>query len=629
MFDKINRPYKENQAEETIQTAKNILKEMGLMPEENFYANPYPGIFSVSVQLDENKGGFRANGKGRNDAYCLASAYAEFLERMQNGLYAVFSRTMIGRLKDKFGFYYSPDEKFLAKEAFLSLPGPIIADLVRYEGKEKEEFINSYFNCLSANRIPGIVSIPFFDTINNKVEYLPLNLLLLSVGSNGMAAGNTMPEALFQALCELLERWGAACVFYERLTPPTIPQAFLEQFEEEYEIIRSIEASGKYTITIKDFSAGKRIPALGIIIQNKEAGTYRLNVGADTCFQVALSRCLTEVYQGVQNEEQFDKILLSIPGEAPPCFQKDDEFALFQRSFIFGEFTKDNSGIFPPTLFSESPDYQFDPTVFTSQSSYEKEVKALIRFFHNSGHNVYLRNVSFLGFPSVFVYVPEVSAQGRKNAPVASKDNFFNLIELDKLESLFFGLENADSRQLGSIAEILSKFNPNVSITGLFNVKLKNGSWWEELNVAFLLTQIWYKLEEYGSALNCFEQFLDTRPKEITPYYKMVRQYLQLKAEKKKIKEIKEFLHSNFADNKLADEVLQDFSEPEEIFRHVKLPRCPDCRDCKLNEECLTRYKMEMSETIYRQMSAHQPNQKALSWVIEEKASLRFETELI
>ncbi len=46
-------------------------------------------------------------------------------------------------------------------------------------------------------------------------------------------------------------------------------------------------------------SAGKRIPALGIIVRNKEAGTYRLNVGADTCFQVALSRCLTEVYQGM------------------------------------------------------------------------------------------------------------------------------------------------------------------------------------------------------------------------------------------------------------------------------------------------------------------------------------------
>lgn len=40
-----------------------------------------------------------------------------------------------------------------------------------------------------------------------------------------MAAGNTAGESIFQALCELVERYSARTVFFDKLTPPAIPEA--------------------------------------------------------------------------------------------------------------------------------------------------------------------------------------------------------------------------------------------------------------------------------------------------------------------------------------------------------------------------------------------------------------------
>lgn len=305
----------------------------------------------------------------------------------------------------------------MSEEELRRLPDHVIEDIIRHTGENKNNFISSYFERLRLNHIPGAVSVPFYDTQNHREVFLPVNLLMLTIGSNGMAAGNTNAEAVFQALCELTERWAAAEIFYNQLTPPTVPKAFLKQFEE-YDIIENIEKSGKYNVTVKDFSANKGIPAVGVIIENQESGKYRLNVGSDTAFQVGFSRCLTEIFQGVEEEEEFENILVDIPKEVPGYFKSDNSDAMAERYRVFCNFTKNASGQYPPGLFGSRPDYPFDPSIFAAQTSYEKEVPAIIANFHKNGYNVYIRDLSFLGFPSVLVYIPEVSVLGRKMPPI-------------------------------------------------------------------------------------------------------------------------------------------------------------------------------------------------------------------
>ena len=624
MFKYMKRPYKECSPGKTVERIKDILNGLDLLPEEKFHANPYPQIHSLRVLLDEDKGDFGTNGKGRNEAYALASAYAEFLERMQNGLYALYSKTIISELKKEYGFYYTPDEKYLKEQDILDLPEAIIKDIIKHLGKAKKNFIASYFDRLRISDIPGIVGVPFYDTKNDRKIYLPLNLLLLTVGSNGMAAGNSPAEAIFQAICELLERWGAAEVFYNRLTPPTIPGEFLKQFEEENKIINNIEKSGKYKVTVKDFSANKKIPSIGVMIENRETRKYKLDVGADSCFQVALSRCLTEIYQGIANEKMFDEILLDIPKEEEEYFKKDDDFSIYKRYIIFGDFTKDGSGVYPKSLFGSQPHYSFDPGVFTTGNSYEEEVHSLISNLHKNGHNVYIRDVSFLGFPSVFVYIPEISALGKKNVPANIKAKTFNIIELDKAEPLFLNFENCPDDDLRFIAKTFENLNVNASITDLFNVKLKRTSPWGKVEISFFLTLVWYKLGELEKARDSFDNFLKERKekKDENKYYEAAAKYFELKAGGCDEKKIFEKIVEEVDSEDIVKLVIDDLADPDRVFKFIRLPKCPRCSDCQLEEDCITKNQTALSRILYPAMNRNRIDQGRLARLIGKQAYL-------
>lgn len=616
MFETVRRPYKQRSAQKTIALLKALLTRFDLLPEECFYGNPYSELFSVGIELPAEKGGFRANGKGRTAEYSLASAYAEFIERMQNGLFAIFPRTIVSKFKQKYGFYFMPDECYLTYDEFSTLPADVMNDIVRYNGAGRSEFIASYHARVKSNGSSGVVAVPFFDTMNRRIIALPFNLLLLTIGSNGMAAGNTRAEAIYQGLCEILERWSAAEVFYGQLTPPTVPTDYLTQFKQEFEIIRAIETGGKYKVTIKDFSAGHSIPSLGILVECRELQKYRLNVGCDTCFQVALSRCLTEIYQGVSDEAKFDKAALPIPVEEPSCFRNSDENSMYQRFIVFAEFTKDNGGQFPLSLFADKPSYQFDPEVWTQRNSYAEEVRRLISFFHSQGRNVYLRDVSFMGFPSVFCYVPEVSALGRKNVPPPVMDDAPIMIELDKIEPKALKLKTCSDAELKEIVEVLEKLSGPLAFTDIFGIKLKQQSPWTQYNIAFMLSQAYYKLGQLDRARNSFKKFLETREDDKNPYFELVERYLDLRAGGMPAKEAGDKLKDHTAQEELARIVADDFADPASIFRHTMLPNCPDCPECELRSDCVTAGKLSMMETVQMAMTEHLIEQAELSWVI-------------
>ena len=54
---------------------------------------------------------------------------AALVERLQNGLFTRVPRTLLTGIKASFGFYYAPDERYLAVEQLLALPNDVLADL--------------------------------------------------------------------------------------------------------------------------------------------------------------------------------------------------------------------------------------------------------------------------------------------------------------------------------------------------------------------------------------------------------------------------------------------------------------------------------------------------------------------
>lgn len=144
------RLYKEALPKETIRKIQNILNEIDLLVLPNYWGNPYNEIYSVRVEAIDEDGGFSANGKGRNQLYALASAYAEIIERVQNQLISGiggFNKVLLKQIKNTIGFYYYPDEKPLIKKDFFKLPSEIHEDIfpVKSLGAQKK-LIDYIFN---------------------------------------------------------------------------------------------------------------------------------------------------------------------------------------------------------------------------------------------------------------------------------------------------------------------------------------------------------------------------------------------------------------------------------------------------------------------------------------------------
>ncbi len=613
-FATIHRPYKERAADDTIALVRRALADLGLLPVEAFHANPYPGLYSCSLDLPAELGGFHSNGKGRTEAYSLASAYAEFAERLQNGLYATFSRTLTSGFRERHGFYYAPDERYLSAADLATLPSEALADFVRYQGAGRNEFLDRYHERVLANGAPGVVAVPFYDTRAGEVVAFPFNLLLLTVGSNGMAAGNTQAEAVYQALCELLERWGAAEVFYGRLTPPTVPRSYLAGLEAEAAVIAAIEASGRYRVTVKDFSAGRRIPALGVIVENVADHTYRLNVGSDTCFQVNLSRCLTEVYQGVSNDAAFDEAALPILTQEQEFFRDDSDESLHGRYSEFGQYTKDNRGQFPLALFGETPSYAFDASVWEQRDSHVEEVRRLVGFFHDCGHDVYLRDVTFLGLPSVFAYVPEVSALGRKNVPPPAMGEDPLMLALDRVEEELLHLGSATPDALAAVATVLDQVAPPVGFLDVAGIKVREQSPWSRVSVAFVRALLWWRLGDAVRAHDAYRTFLGLRADGGHPYERLVARYLERRAEGQDAGAAASGLADSVEEEPWAALVVADLADPADALAHVALPNCPDCGACALRTECATLGKLTAMDRLMPAMAASPADQRELAW---------------
>ena len=588
---KINRPYKERKPEITINKINQILSALDMNVLPIFWASPYDNIYSVRVE--ELKSGFGTNGKGTTKLFTLASAYAEFIERLQNLYHSGitgYSEVFLKKLKEKFGFHYYPDEKILSLDSLLNLPNNIKKDLLADNTNNYDETIKAIYRHLQDTNKKGVTGVPFYDLENAKIIYLPYNLLNNVTGSNGMAAGNSLAEATFQALSELFERYVASLVYFNRLTPPTIPKEYIKQFKKEYEIIKNIEKDGK-TVIVKDFSCNLSMPVVGLIIVDNKTNKYRLNIGTDTCFKIALSRTLTEILQGTKKKGIESRFFnLPNPKETPFFFNKKDEA---KELINYRKFVISGDGIFPPSLFKEKESYKFDPNIFKSRLSYEEETKYLLSIAKKHNLKVYLRNVSFLDFPTVYLYIPSVSKWGKKTSVLKTDVNINNYILTSQLEETLFPVKDFinSKNKIKKITKILEKMSllndeyDTFKTKALFRLEFIENSIWDNLSLNFFNSILYFLIEDYTNAKKHLKIFLKNKSLENNDYYKKVLQYFTLLEKNEKIPK-------NFADLEI------EFKNADSIFKYIGLPNCPDCNNCVLSKECLTRINLEISNKI-------------------------------
>lgn len=585
LFSNIGRTYKDCPPENTIAIIKQVLTNWGIKIVREDWNHFVDGVYSVRIESDYPY--FGTNGKGRTKEYALASAYAEFLERLQNGLLIIgfpYRKFLLDRVKKEVGHLFFPDEKIISKKEFCNLPIDILSEFLNCNSYEVSEYAERYFNGLNAAS-NELIGVPFCDVQTNEIVYFPIRLLFSLTGSTGMAAGNSMYEAIYQALCEIFERYAAAYIYYNQLTPPTISRKELKFCDEEIKIIEEIESLGIH-LEIKDFSCGLGFPAIGLIAYNANKTHYRLNVGCDTSLQVALSRVLTEIQQGCANLYEWEKYFLPIPQSTQDYFQSQSPDAKRKAIDEFEKFTENSSGVFPKALFENKASYSVDYSAFTTHKDYVEEVKYMMSLVKSLGSRVYIRNASFSEFHSVYVYIPNnVSCIARKKIELTvneydySSDEKYRLMDQWFCEDSF--LENG--RLLSLCKYLYPTLDSNrilkLSLDKVLRLRFIPDFYLSHLPIAYLSALIEYRNGRYENALRHYEIFMEELEIKDNEYFESVR----------------DFLISKITGTVCSDKYVSiqaDF-ERDNIFSNLSLPKCPHCDRCPVIAECLSKRNVD------------------------------------
>lgn len=442
---------KETDPLKTIERIRTILTDLDIMTTEA-WLNPFnpsrPEPHSFSVRVDAPAYGIGTNGKGSTRTYTLASAYGEFMERLQNLILLPVERFTEESL-NKQGFLYFPDEKeFTIDEIALaedSLSRTIYKDfyrdtlLLECGIEERKKVISAYqeteIGCVGEK----LIAWPFYSVKQDDTVYIWNRFVSFLQGSNGMCAGNTPAEALVQGFSEIFERYASTEVLTKGIVPPDMPKESYTKYQTIVKIIEEIENMGPFKILVKDCSLGKGLPVCAVALVDYECQRYCVSFGSHPNIPVAIERCLTELLQGYDPTSSFqnNNNLISINTKNSNAYQN------VCNAHCNGK------GVLSPSFFAGEPSYTHVPFKDLSAASNDEMLQYCIDLALSLSDDVLIRDVSYLGFPAYFIVVPGVShypitqkilRQDSAYASLATISQYKTDLTQDKLKKLLVGL---------------------------------------------------------------------------------------------------------------------------------------------------------------------------------------------
>lgn len=449
----------------TVEKARRILKELGVDTEETWKERTAAdGVEShaFSVRLHADALGMSTNGKGGDRSYALASAYGEFMERLQNMFLLPLNRVSQEALSEG-GFSLFPDEQLLtpdevcqAKDAFSQ---GIVADYYRGSfllacgQKERMQVVCDYH----AGRLredERLVVWPFYSVKEDRMVDIWQRYVWMQ-GSNGMCAGNTPQEALVQGFSEIFERYAIAQILSGNAVPPDIPQEEYLCYDTIRAIISDIEAMGPYRILVKDCSLGKELPVCAALLLDTKKQRYRASFGCHPSRPVAIERCLTELLQGYDpaDSRQSDARLIPISRD---CVRLDAHVNLLNMY-------SNGMGVLPYGFFSDPPTYACAPARDVSGEDNLQMLRRYASLALTLSDDVLIRDVSYLGFPAYMILLPGVSHPRVTRQILRRKNAYASLANLRQyrgnrdertLKTLLAGLNMWESRSARSALPI-------------------------------------------------------------------------------------------------------------------------------------------------------------------------------
>ena len=392
------RRYKELKPEDTVKKIKNILNELGIDVEEKWTDKSSVNTYSLRICIKGSDVG--QNGKGMTKEFAMASGYAEFLERLQNGLF----RFRMEKPTKELPFINVPDEKYFTIDEFLLKNNSFLENILEQNGKsnktekEQKEFLRKILNADYMDKNNKTYTyIPYYSVKNKEIQYIPDKLFSYLYDTNGMCAGNSKEEALIEGLSEILERYAAMKIYKERICLPEIPDEYIKKFPKVERMKQILDKNDKYFYRLVDCSFGGKYPVAGLYLIEKNTGKFGFKMGAHPDYGIAMERCFTEAAQGVDIFEYAESNIFDFyEGE------ERDEKSL--TDFIFTSLSS-----VPYEVIGDTPSYEFVEMPDVSNLNNKEILKRLVESILKEGRDILVRDVNVLGFPAFSIAIPGMS----------------------------------------------------------------------------------------------------------------------------------------------------------------------------------------------------------------------------
>ena len=572
------REYKAVSPEETVAKVNAILKNTGIKI-KRFVSGKHGICHSVRLIISDpklEKLDIGTNGKGLSESYAEASACGEMMERLENKMllfhikYASleFCKEDYGlsnRFSGKLSFRYFPDEEYT-----------VISDRLLCEWGRRLLPGSPLFMESVTNVVYHMPFVPFYDVFSGKEEKLPYDLIRFAAGSTGLCAGNVPKEAIIQGINEIFERYVMQHIYIDRPALPTIPLCDIAGKDMTSRIVK-LSRERSWRFIVKDCSLGKGFPVIGLLIIDDTNGTYTFRLGSDTCPEIALQRCFTEIFQGTDiNNSAFQPIDVS---------DNFDIAAEYRQNLLNGR------GKFPSCIFLEQ-DRRITENHIADGKTISENFDSIIRWLNEHGYKLYIRDNSFLGFPAYHIYIPGLSDVDSRLFDIRKyilkdKDYFRLPIEFrsDRLTS--------DEGRM-----FISKY----SHSNEENIDLVGFSWsrYKLMNRNLLLALVAFRSGDISVAYDSMNRFLCKQQNtghRLDKYYYCIRDYFALSNRRIPQKDITQILDVLYEKDTVG-EAISACTSPDSFMSALPLPKCFDCDSCALQSECGYEALIDMESRI-------------------------------
>lgn len=566
--------YKDLEPEQTVQKIKSIFNDLNVEVDENWFESS-DNLYSL--QLNVSNTALCSNGKGVSEELARASAYAELMERIQNGI--------IFRLLDNYNHILEKVNKINTKSSIPELK-KIMSHINNYlhlyddvDEENKKEILNLFEILIKNSRFEELI---IYKNINGEKICLPSLFRDIYYGSNGLAAGNTRYEALTQALCEVMERYTVKKVLLGELKKHSNITSYVKETIKVFN--RQIEEIEKTGLVIKflDISMETNLPVVMSVLIDPKNRKYFINCASHSSLILAIERTITETFQGRTLKEISD-YMTPITASCENKIQDN-----INSIFLNGE------GIYPIDIFNfqDMDTYpgsvweEFEPITSNKQIS-----KIIIDKLQKQGFSVYIADFSHCGFPTYQVIIPGMS----EITDITDTSVLKKLNSHQKVKTILTKL-NPSKDEIYELIDYFTscKFSENYILKDFFRLPLMNHSSTslDALDINLLLAIAYGYVEDFNSArahISKYNEklFILCDNKDIINYYAVVENVFNLQSQYKTNDDIINIL-SVFFDKSIVKEVLIDVSK-EKILKNLPRIRCinqQNCHSCELKDVC-------------------------------------------